>query len=352
MGDPDLAVDGDDATTWRPGPDGRMVVDLGAVKSLGGLELRYGNGRVPVAEVEVSDDGLGYRALGRARGSGREAQLALATAARYVAVRFPGWRPGDAELATVAVTAGVTMSEIPTVTLAEPGSSAEVAMEVENLGQDPVTAVSVELQGPEGWTVAPTGDGPDRLKGGEGARWSWRLTAPADAAPGRYRATATLRYDSGGRAGTLTREFEIVLAAIPNEGMTATADSEQGSDYAAGRALDGDPATMWHTSFSPVTPLPHYITVDLGAPYEVTGLDYLPRQDGNPNGTITRYRVAVSADGEQWTPVADGTWPGDASLKSASWARATARFVRLIADEAGGGHVSAAELDLYGTPAG
>jgi hypothetical protein len=244
------------------------------------------------------------------------------------------------------------MSEIPMVTLAEPGGSAEVATEVENLGPDPATAVSVELQGPEGWTVAQLAGGPDRLEGGEGARWSWRLTAPADAAPGRYRATATLRYEAGGRTGTLTREFEIVLAAIPNEGMTATADSAQGSDYAASRALDGDPATMWHTSWSPVTPLPHHITVDLGTPHEVTSLGYLPRQDGNPNGTITRYRVAVSADGEQWTPVAEGTWPGDASLKSASWERATARFVRLIADEGSAGHVSAAELELYGTPAG
>jgi hypothetical protein len=39
MTDPDLAVDGDPATAWRPGPGGRMVIDLGTGHTLGRITL-------------------------------------------------------------------------------------------------------------------------------------------------------------------------------------------------------------------------------------------------------------------------------------------------------------------------
>jgi hypothetical protein len=103
MSDPDLAVDGDDATAWTPGPGGRMVVDLGQTRELGVAVLRWTAGRALPARISVSDDGVDYRDAGTADPEGRLARAALSGSARYVAIAVPGWTPGDARLASAGV---------------------------------------------------------------------------------------------------------------------------------------------------------------------------------------------------------------------------------------------------------
>ncbi|MEV6601817.1 discoidin domain-containing protein [Actinoplanes sp. NPDC051346] len=90
MTSPDFAVDGDPATSWRPGAAGRMVVDLGAVIPVAKVALTWTRGRRRPHRLEASTDGRRYGPLG--------------ARARYVAVVVEGWRPGDAELANLAVT--------------------------------------------------------------------------------------------------------------------------------------------------------------------------------------------------------------------------------------------------------
>ncbi|MGK3201669.1 discoidin domain-containing protein [Amycolatopsis sp. MEPSY49] len=89
MSSPAAAVDDDPATAWRPGPDGRMVVDLGAVTAVSAVELAWTRGRVPAASVETSVDGVTYA-------------TATSGPARYVAVRTR-WRTGDASLSRLSV---------------------------------------------------------------------------------------------------------------------------------------------------------------------------------------------------------------------------------------------------------
>ncbi|GAB3168500.1 discoidin domain-containing protein [Amycolatopsis stemonae] len=89
MSSPSAAVDDDPGTAWQPGPDGRMVVDLGAVTAVSAVELAWTPGRRPATTVETSVDGVTYR-------------KAHTGPARYVAVRT-GWRPGDAGLARISV---------------------------------------------------------------------------------------------------------------------------------------------------------------------------------------------------------------------------------------------------------
>ena len=61
---------------------------------------------------------------------------------------------------------------------------------------------------------------------------------------------------------------------------------------------------------------PHHLILDLKKSVRVAGLTYLPRQDMT-NGRIARYEIYVSPDGENWgKPVAEGTWPNDAELKT------------------------------------
>ncbi len=55
-------------------------------------------------------------------------------------------------------------------------------------------------------------------------------------------------------------------------------------------AFDGISSTFWHSKYTGgAAPLPHEIQIDLGAIYNLTGMSYLPRQDGNPNGTVGQY---------------------------------------------------------------
>ena len=125
------------------------------------------------------------------------------------------------------------------------------------------------------------------------------------------------------------------------------------AQHPAPLAGDGTPATFWHTTYSGTpAPLPHWITLDLGAVMAVDGLAYLPRQDTKRNGIIGEYDVAVSADNKAWSaPVAKGAWTwGPLRLEQyVRWPAVQARYVKLTArtEVSGGPWTSAAELGVY-----
>ena len=162
-----------------------------------------------------------------------------------------------------------------------------------------------------------------------------------------------------GARGPWTTAAEIGLLSDPpigpalaRTGWTASAGSQDPTDVAR-NVLDGDGLTIWSTAYTgTVPPLPHSITINMHARHVVTGLAYLPRQDGNPNGNIGRYSVFVSTDGVHWgRPVATGRWADDQTQKYAVFSRRSARFVRLTAlTEAGhrGPWTSAAEINVLG----
>jgi hypothetical protein len=140
--------------------------------------------------------------------------------------------------------------------------------------------------------------------------------------------------------------------SIPKTGWKVSAvDSQEtaAENGAAPNAIDGKPDTMWHTQWSGTpAPLPHEITIDLGASYPVNGLSYLPRQDGGTNGRIGRYEVYVSSDNVNWgTAVAAGEWADTTAEKTVPFPAKTGRYLRLRAlSEAGdsGPWTSAAEI--------
>lgn len=84
MTDPGAAVDGDAGTAWSPGPDGRMVVDLGAEQHITEIRTQWRGDHTPVSQVEFSLDGRTYS--GAARLSARGV-LRTDRTARYVALR-------------------------------------------------------------------------------------------------------------------------------------------------------------------------------------------------------------------------------------------------------------------------
>ncbi|MFJ4923296.1 discoidin domain-containing protein [Streptomyces sp. NPDC088725] len=103
MSEPSAVVDGDPHTSWIPGPDGRMVVDLGAQIPVGEIKVAWTAGHVPSARIELSADGLSYRAAGRLTAKGRDAVLRVRDTARYVALSVEGRRARDARVVHLSV---------------------------------------------------------------------------------------------------------------------------------------------------------------------------------------------------------------------------------------------------------
>lgn len=139
---------------------------------------------------------------------------------------------------------------------------------------------------------------------------------------------------------------------IPKTGWAVTADSFQPGNEPT-RAIDGNASTFWHTQYTPsVAALPHYLQVDLGRSYVVSGLAYTPRPAGNRNGDVGRHVVALSADGAAWSdPVQLGTYLSDATTKYTFFTAAAARYVRLTAQseaqDPANQWSSVGELDVY-----
>ena len=113
-----------------------------------------------------------------------------------------------------------------------------------------------------------------------------------------------------GREWAAVAEFNLIDATgatVDRKNWSAAADSAGANDGPA-NAIDGDPATLWHSKWSGEAPRPpHALVINLGAPVRVSGFRYLPRQDKSVNGTIAAYRFYVGDDGENWgAPVAAG----------------------------------------------
>lgn len=135
-------------------------------------------------------------------------------------------------------------------------------------------------------------------------------------------------------------------------GWKVVASSNEGRGAAAERAIDGDPATFWHTHpVSGELPPPQSLTVDTGRERVARGFLYLPRQDGTAHGMTDRYRLEGSLDGLAWTVLAEGEFgnlranPQEQAVTFAQPARLRYfRFTGLRALERN--HVTAAEVGL------
>src|SRR6266511_5649395 len=134
--------------------------------------------------------------------------------------------------------------------------------------------------------------------------------------------------------------------------QVVSVDSEElvGEDGAADNVLDGQPDTIWHTEWSSSSPAhPHEIVIALGGSSHVGGFRYLPRQDGNMNGTVAQFSFYVSADGVNWgSAVATGTFASNTSEKQVTFPARVGQYVRFVAlsEVNGNPWTSAAEIDV------
>ncbi|WP_129668905.1 discoidin domain-containing protein [Phytoactinopolyspora endophytica] len=133
---------------------------------------------------------------------------------------------------------------------------------------------------------------------------------------------------------------------VPPSELTAIADSE--TPGSAGRAVDGDPRTIWHSRTTPDPPdtHPHALTVDLGQERVLSAVRYQPRLNGF-NGIVTEYELQVSDDGETFHPVASGTWARDSLPKDIDLTDVDARYLRFVSEFGVGGYTAVGELIPY-----
>ncbi len=176
--------------------------------------------------------------------------------------------------------------------------------------------------------------------------------------PGTFTVTYTVTDNLGFVDPTPdTRTITVLGSTIPQTSWNLLyVDSEEtvGEDGAATNSFDGDTNTFWHTQWygSPDPSHPHEIQIDLGAEYNISGFQYVPRQDGGINGTISQYKFYISTDGISWnSAVASGTFSNDTTQKEVTFSTTSGRYVRFVSlsEVNGGPWACASEINVLGT---
>ncbi|HWW70856.1 MAG TPA: discoidin domain-containing protein, partial [Duganella sp.] len=130
------------------------------------------------------------------------------------------------------------------------------------------------------------------------------------------------------------------------------ADGDAQGPGNAALAIDGDPGTYWEGQWTAETKAPRAVTVDMGRRQRIAGVVYLPRQDGQLNGTVENFRFEVSEDGVRWTTAIErGTFANvrnNPDLQQARFTPVGARYFRFTAldDVWRNGWTNAAELSV------
>jgi len=144
---------------------------------------------------------------------------------------------------------------------------------------------------------------------------------------------------------------------VPLEDVIATAGDWQtgyeASEGPANLAVDNNLSTIWHTNWYGTSNENHWFQFELTDTYTVNGLRYKPRVEGNTNGTITKYEIQVSNDGETFTTITSGDWENNRNWKVVEFEDQNVKYVRLVSVEAYCDNAryvvaSAAEIRLVG----
>ena len=138
-------------------------------------------------------------------------------------------------------------------------------------------------------------------------------------------------------------------SAIAKTAWTASADSEElngaSNEGPASFAIDGNESTLWHTEYRASKPkCPHWFMIDLG---EMTTFDKLEYVSRNGNGSIRDYTLEISADGEQWETISEGTMPKAGATMLEFDQNQNARYVRIHIETSYG--VDSANENIFGS---
>ena len=128
----------------------------------------------------------------------------------------------------------------------------------------------------------------------------------------------------------------------PNLAVGATVtdvSSEFSDDFAAGNAVDGDLTTEWSTQQDGDD---GSITIDLGAPTDVTGVAFLTRSMADGSAITETFTVTIGE--ETFGPFPAGS-PAQPRITELT---ATGRELRFDVETSTGGNVGAVEIQVFG----
>ena len=120
----------------------------------------------------------------------------------------------------------------------------------------------------------------------------------------------------------------------------------------ARNAIDGDPATLWHTKFSGgAAPPPHELVIDLGAEHTIRGFVYLGRQDAGWNGAVKDVEFCIGNSPDTFpAPVVRTALSKTKAPQEADFAPTKGRYVlfRVINEHSPNRFATVAELGIIG----
>ncbi|MGL5634360.1 MAG: hypothetical protein ACRDDL_04790, partial [Sarcina sp.] len=139
--------------------------------------------------------------------------------------------------------------------------------------------------------------------------------------------------------------------AIPNSDMKISSYSteENNSTYSANNIIDGNINNNWQNSWSGTDTNP-YVTIELNNVYKLNDLICFPRQDGGWNGNILKYKILVSLNGKDFTPVTQGDWVYSYSSQSqfANLNGVKAKYIKIESEEGISNLATISEVVLSG----
>ncbi len=153
----------------------------------------------------------------------------------------------------------------------------------------------------------------------------------------------------------VTYEINVVPPTVPKSAMKVTTGSQQSEEESGKHAIDGDESTIWHSSYDRTADQGYddlWIQIALDDVYAIDEVYYVPSQS-DINGTITRYKLLISVDGQNWAETLPKDWAEDSTQKVVRLATpVNAKYIKLQAldsvSEEGKAVVSAAEIRLIG----
>ena len=162
-----------------------------------------------------------------------------------------------------------------------------------------------------------------------------------------------------------TRELENLINTSANTDITVCEIDSQSSDDLGSNTLDYNNGSIWHSDWSGSHKLPLSITYDLAAIYNLTDLEFLPRQDNSNNGDIFEFNLFVGNEVDKLVSVGHFTFETTGSGTSeqltnrAQFKRAmfeaTGRYVKITVTRGGSNNgqkqnffASMAEIRFYG----
>lgn len=133
-------------------------------------------------------------------------------------------------------------------------------------------------------------------------------------------------------------------ANLALEATVVGASSEFGPGWEAENALDDDPLTEWATAGDGDG---GFLVIDLGAPREVAGVEFLTRSMADGTAVTQTYTLTVD-DGEPLGPFPAGTL----AVPNFSDVEFSGRLVRFDVEVSTGGNVGAVEVRVVAPPEG